>query len=148
MTGGHPAVNEVPERAGDGHSARAAGRRRWSIAWLGAPLIGSLIIAGMTNAAANPRPGPIGHPGLFDAGQPLYCSGVQAMSPPVGDQYLEARGYTVTWQVENRDAMTSQLTDTPPETGHIIEGVLHDQHLLLVVEVGERATPANIPTCG
>ena len=36
----------------------------------------------------------------FNKGQPLYCSGVELMTPPEADQWLRDRGYTVEWQME------------------------------------------------
>jgi len=106
----------------------------------------------MAGVAVGRPPGPagatpIGHPGLFNPGQPLHCSGIERMRPPEAARFLEALGYAVTWQVEDRDALTSRQTSVPPATGFIIEGVVHGRAMLLVVEVGSRATPANVASC-
>jgi hypothetical protein len=88
-----------------------------------------------------------GHEGLFNAGQPLHCSGVNEMSPSVAQQWLTERGYSVTWQIEDQEAHTSLQAAVPPTSGYIIEGVLKGNQLTLVVETGNAARPANIARC-
>ncbi len=77
----------------------------------------------------------------------LACTGVWKMSPPEAEQYLVARGYSVTWQIEDQAAGTSVLSKQPPTAGYIIEGVLVGRDLTLVVEVGPEAQPANVADC-
>ena len=91
--------------------------------------------------------GVTGHEGLFNPGQPLHCSGVNEMSPSVAQPWLTERGYSVTWQIEDQDAHTSQQAAVPPSSGYIIEGVLKGNQLTLVVETGSAARPANIAPC-
>ncbi len=83
--------------------------------------------------------GVIGYPGAFDPGQPLHCSGVQAMTPPDAGAWLAAQGYTVTWQIEDQDNHTSTQSGVAPTTGYVIDGVLRGADLLLVVETGAAA---------
>jgi hypothetical protein len=87
-----------------------------------------------------------GHPGLFAPGGALQCSGIQEMSPPQAANVLEELGYSVTWQIENRDDGSSIQSPRPPTEGYVIEGVLNGRDMTLVVEVGENAEPAS-PVC-
>ena len=103
---------------------------------------------GATGQVSEATPGyPVGHPGLFTPGQPLHCSGVDRMTPAEAAPVLEALGYDVTWQVEDRDRLTSGQTREPPKSGFIIEGIVHGRAMVLVVEVGSRATPAKVAPC-
>ncbi len=88
-----------------------------------------------------------GHPGVFGPQGPLYCTRIQEMGPRQAAPILADLGYTVTWQVEDRDARTSTQTTISPADGFIIEGVLHGRDLTLVVERGAAAVPAG-ESCG
>lgn len=84
-------------------------------------------------------------PGVFSAGQPLYCSGLDAMTLAEADQYLRARGYTVFWQIEKGDATT--VADAPPPAGTIAGGVLTAPLTILIV-VDPTGTERNAaPAC-
>lgn len=85
-------------------------------------------------------------PGVFSQAGALACSSVQDMAPPHADEVLRELGYTVTWQIEDRDAGTSVTATIPPAVGYIQEGVLHGRELLLVVETGDAASPVG-PSC-
>jgi hypothetical protein len=84
-----------------------------------------------------------GYPGVFSSDGVLYCSDVQTMSPSRAASLLADLGYSVTWQVENRDTGSSQAVLAPPSTGFIIDGVAHGSTLILVVETGADAQPAS-----
>jgi hypothetical protein len=113
-----------------------------------AGLLAAAVLAGGAGAAALIRGQQAkGSEGLFNPGQPLACSRVWAMSPPDAARYLAARGYVVTWQVEDRDSGTSRQTKIAPATGFVIEGVRQGNQLTMVVEVGSRARQATPPEC-
>lgn len=75
-----------------------------------------------------------GGPGLFDPGQPLACSGVDAMTPQQAAPVLAAKGWTVTWQIEDSADRSFSLSEVAPAEGRIIDGALVDRHLVLVVD--------------
>ena len=84
----------------------------------------------------------------FNKGQPLYCSGVELMTPPEADQWLRDRGYTVEWQMEGFPG-GPRLSETPPEAGMIANGAMVDARTIHmgVVPVGhfERDGQMNCP---
>jgi len=84
----------------------------------------------------------------FNKGQPLYCSGVELMTPPEADQWLRDRGYTVEWQMEGFPG-GPRLSETPPEEGMIANGAMVDARTLHmgVVPIGyfERDGQMNCP---
>jgi hypothetical protein len=111
-------------------------------------LLAAAVLAGGAGAAAVIRGDQArGSEGLFNPGQPLACSRVWAMTPPDAARYLAARGFVVTWQVEDTDDGTSRQTKIAPTSGYVIEGVRHGNELTMVVEVGSRARQATPPEC-
>jgi len=86
--------------------------------------------------------------GAFNKGQPLYCSGVELMTPPEAGQWLRDRGYTVEWQMQGFPG-GPRLSETPPEEGMIANGALVDARTIHmgVVPVGyfERDGQMNCP---
>ena len=84
----------------------------------------------------------------FNRGQPLYCSGVELMTPPEADQWLRDRGYTVEWQMEGFPG-GPRLSETRPDEGMIANGGMVDARTIHmgVVPVGyfERDGPMNCP---
>lgn len=86
--------------------------------------------------------------GAFNKGQPLYCSGVEFMTPRDADRWMRDRGYTVTWQLENFPG-GPRLGETPPEEGQIANGGMVDARTIamIVVPAGtiERSGPINCP---
>ncbi len=86
--------------------------------------------------------------GAFNKGQPLYCSGVELMTPPEADQWLRDRGYTVEWQIDHFPG-GPRLSETPPEEGMIANGAMVEARTILmgVVPVGyfERHGMMNCP---
>jgi hypothetical protein len=92
--------------------------------------------------------GPVqGHQGLFGVGGAFNCTDIQVMEPDRAGAALAELGYDVIWQVEDRDAGTSQQTTEAPSDGYIVEGVLLEDKLLLVVERGAIATPSGRTGC-
>jgi hypothetical protein len=87
-----------------------------------------------------------GHPSVFGSGEPLECTRIQAMTPPNAGELLTELGYSVTWQIEDRDRGTYEQTPIAPPDGYIIDGVLVRGNLILVVERGENAVPVS-PSC-
>lgn len=125
-----------------------ARRFRSRVGGLALAVAATLLLAGVAvGGVVVISSGVVGHEGLFNPGQPLRCSGVDKMSPPVAQQWLNERGYTVTWQIEDQDAHTSRQTSVPPTSGYIIDGILHGNQLTLVVETGANAQPANGSQC-
>jgi hypothetical protein len=118
-----------------------------------AALLAAGVIAGGAGAAALIRGQQAkGSEGLFNPGQPLACSRVWLMTPPDAARYLAARGYDVTWQVEDTDKpkghpSKSYQTKVAPPTGFVIEGVREGNRLTMVVEVGSQARQATPPEC-
>jgi hypothetical protein len=114
---------------------------------LGLALAAVVLIGGAATAGSVVFNNAIGRPGLFNAGQPLACTGVERMTPPEAAHWLSQHGYTVTWQIEARtggstkESSTSTQSATPPQTGYVIDGVLEGKHLTMVVETGPGATP-------
>lgn len=86
--------------------------------------------------------------GAFNKGQPLYCSGVELMTPPEADQWLRDRGYTVEWQMDHFPGVP-KLSETPPEEGMIANGAMVEARTIHmdVVPVGyfERHGMMNCP---
>ncbi len=84
----------------------------------------------------------------FNKGQPLYCSGVELMTPPEAEQWLRDRGYTVEWQMDHFPG-GPRLSETPPEEGMIANGGMVDARTIHmgVVPVGyfERDGQMNCP---
>lgn len=112
-------------------------RLRWTaplVAIVAALSIGAGAIAAVT---LEPRAAP----GIFAAGGTLYCSDVANRPPNAAQPMLESLGYTVTWQIEDRDAGTSTQSTTPPKDGYIVEGSQHGRNLLIVVERGSTVIP-------
>lgn len=106
------------------------------------PLASMTSVPAPTASAGLPvvnQSGVIGYPGAFDPGQPLHCSGVQTMTPANAAAWLAARGYAVTWQIEDQDNHTSTQSGVAPPNGYVINGVLRGEDLLLVVETGAAA---------
>lgn len=87
-----------------------------------------------------------GHPGLFGPDGPLHCTRIQEMQPEEAASVLATLGYSVIWQVEDRDSLRSEQTSQAPPDGYIIEGLREGSSLVLVVERGVRAEPA-VPSC-
>ena len=118
-----------------------------------AGLLAAAVVAGGAGAAAVIRGQQAkGSEGLFNPGQPLACSRVWAMTPPEAAEYLAARGYVVTWQVEHTDKpkgdpTASYQTSVAPPAGYVIEGVRDGNRLTMIVEVGSRARQATPPEC-
>jgi len=107
----------------------------------------TLVVAGGA-AVAGGALNATGRPGAFNAGQPLHCSGVAAMTPREADRWLRDHGYAVTWQVEDRTPgvpkgqQRSRQSDTPPADGLIAGAVITDtarHELIVVVETGSGA---------
>lgn len=85
---------------------------------------------------------PQGHEGLENPGQPFYGAGLRCMTPPEADRLITSRGFTVTWQIEDRDkdgAGTTTLSNTPPTTGVVEGGFAEGGHVHVVVSVGSGA---------
>lgn len=139
---------EAAAPAGAPPSLGRVARLRSRVGGIALAVAATLLVTGVAvGGIALVSNGVIGHEGLFNPGQPLHCSGVNEMSPSVAQQWLTERGYSVTWQIEDQDARTSQQAAVPPTSGYIIEGVLKGNQLTLVVETGNAARPANITQC-
>jgi hypothetical protein len=86
--------------------------------------------------------------GAFNKGQPLYCSGVELMTPREADQWLRDRGYTPEWQTDHFPG-GPKVSETPPDEGMIVNGAFVDARTIHmgVVPVGyfERNGPMNCP---
>ena len=86
--------------------------------------------------------------GAFNKGQPLYCSGVELMTPPEAAQWLRDRGYTVEWQMDHFLG-GPRLSETPPGEGMIANGAMVEARTIHmnVVPVGyfERDGQMNRP---
>jgi len=128
---------ELPTEVGARPARRSA---RWS-----APVVAGIALLAVATGGAGAtivQEAVRGSPGVFSREGPLYCTRIQEMEPPRAAVLLADLGYRVTWQVEDRDALTSVQTTTPPLDGYIIEGVIHGRDLTLVVERGDAAVPA------
>jgi hypothetical protein len=87
---------------------------------------------------------PIGHEGLENPGQPFYGAGLRCMTPAGAHQTITARGFTVTWQIEDRDSNgvgTTTLSGTPPSAGVVEGGFVQGSEAHVVVSVGSGAVP-------
>ena len=86
--------------------------------------------------------------GAFNKGQPLYCSGVELMTPREADQWLRDRGYTPEWQTDHFPG-GPKVSETPPDEGMIVNGAFVDARTIHmgVVPVGyfERDGMMNCP---
>lgn len=133
-------VEAVPEP----HRGHVPGRRLSGVL---AGVTAAILIAGATVGGLVLFGVPTGHPGLFGPGRPLYCSGIERMTPPEAAAWLAAHGYVVTWQIEDVDAPSSRQSTVPPMSGYIIDGVLKGNQMTLVVEVGQGAQRVNPPPC-
>jgi hypothetical protein len=56
------------------------------------------------------------------------------MTPPEADAAIRARGYTVTWQIEDRASRSSRIDAQPPTTGYVIGGFVNEMHAHVVVD--------------
>ena len=84
--------------------------------------------------------------GVTNPGGPLACAPIARMTPPEADAYIRSHGYAVRWQVEERPSGRFWQSDTPPESGHPIAGVVIGKgQILYVVEVGPAAIMAGDP---
>jgi hypothetical protein len=104
------------------------------------------LLAGAVAGATVVSSGVRGQPGLFAPGGTFACTQIREMPPQRAGEVLAELGYDVTWQVEDRDSGSTQQTAEAPNQGFIVEGVLHGQQLLLVVEQGKGAQAAT-STC-
>lgn len=127
----------------DAPMRRRQHRLRWSLPPL--LVVGVLAFAAGVGASTLVQEGVRGSPGVFSPLGPLFCSDIQQRTPADAGPLLSQLGYEVTWQIEDPAANTSRQSTVAPPDGHIIEGVLHGRELLLVVERGPGATPANDP---
>ena len=126
----------------------ASATRTHKLRGLGMALAAVVLVGGAATAGSVVLNNAHASPGLFNAGQPLACSGVDSMTPPEAAHWLAQHGYTVTWQIETRnggstkDGSTSSRSTTPPQTGYVVGGVLEGKHVLtMVVETGPAAQP-------
>jgi hypothetical protein len=104
------------------------------------------VVAGAAVGATVVSNGVQARPGLLAPSGTFYCTQIPRMAPDRAGVALADLGYTITWQVEDRDTGTSKQTDTAPTDGYIVDGVLDGHHLLLVVERGSGAHPS-VQTC-
>jgi hypothetical protein len=104
------------------------------------------MLAGAVAGATVISDGVRGHPGLFAPGGIFECTRIQEMTPRHAAGVLAELGYTVTWQVEDRDLGTSKQMSVAPSDGYIIDGVLEGANLVLVVERGAGVVPRD-PVC-
>ncbi len=107
-------------------------------------LFGSGAVVGSRVLAPNE---PIGREGFANVGQPFHCVGLERMTPPDADAAIRARGYTVTWQIEDQAAPSSRLDTRPPATGFVIGGYVNGMHAHVVVETGTAAQPIPPQRC-
>lgn len=126
-------------------------RPRW---WLARPVrtsaavvAASVLLAFAAGLAAgqfvNPQ-GPIGHEGLENPGQPFHGTGITCMTPADANALIVARGFSVTWQIEDRDPSGSgstTLSDVPPPRGIVDGGFVEGRHVHVVVSVGSGSLP-------
>lgn len=86
----------------------------------------------------------IGHPGLENPGEPFYGAGLQCMTPPQADAVIKAKGFEVSWQIENRDAEgngTTIISTLPPPAGVVEAGFVQGNTAHVVVSIGSGAQP-------
>lgn len=69
--------------------------------------------------------------GVFNQGQPLYCSGLDDMTLEQADRHIRNMGYVVFWQIEQGDATT--IAEAPPLSGTIAGGVVTAERTILIV---------------
>ncbi|MDQ3554767.1 MAG: hypothetical protein M3395_10235 [Chloroflexota bacterium] len=121
--------------------------RRFAVPLLigaGMLLFGSGAVVGSRVLAPNEA---IGREGFSNVGQPFHCVGLERMTPPEADAAIRARGYTVTWQIEDQAARSSRLDAHPPATGFVIGGFVKDMHAHVVLETGTAAEPIPPQQC-
>lgn len=66
------------------------------------------------------------------------------MTPPEAHRLITRRGFSVTWQIEDRDAKgvgTMTLSSSPPPTGYVEGGFVEGGHAHVLVSVGPGAVP-------
>lgn len=90
---------------------------------------------------------PVAREGFANVGQPFHCAGLELMIPPEADAAIRARGYTITWQIEDKAAGSSRLDARPPATGYVIGGFVEEMHAHVVVETGPAAVPIPAQSC-
>lgn len=82
-----------------------------------------------------------GYPDVFSAGGALACTGVVEMAPTDADRLLRELGYTVNWQLSDRDTGGFSSSNVAPLTGFISAGILKGHELIIVVESGAGVEP-------
>jgi hypothetical protein len=121
------------------------GRRglRTTFAIAAALLLGTFAVGLAVGRFVHPNE-PVGHPGLENPGQPFYGAGLRCMTPPDAHRTIVERGFTVTWQIEDRDptgAGTTSLSTEPPPSGVVEDGFVEGNKAHVVVSVGSGAIP-------
>lgn len=129
------AIPVEPLAVPGGRRPRAAGGRRWLRA--GALAIATLLLVSLGAVAAVVWIGkPSADSGAFARGGPLYCTGVDQLSPPDAERWLTDHDLTAHWQVEDRAAKTSVSQEEPPAHGSITDALeLADGHVLVLVDL-------------
>ena len=160
----HAAPSPELRRAMDGQmsaaleataDAAASHRGRWarhrSVAMLAA-VIALVTLAGVVGAEALRDPNePRGYPGITNPGQPFWNTPILEMTPLDAHRFAEERGYSATWQVDDRHGTADPEDDTffhadaPPECGDVVGGAMIDGILHLHAEQNAPEAPAS--TC-
>jgi hypothetical protein len=84
-------------------------------------------------------------PGVQNPGQPLHGAGLECMSPPEAEAYLNDHGFAnAVWQVE-RDGFDTVQVSTPPEHGYVVPGSIIDGILIMIVD--QRASASGVGDC-
>lgn len=89
-----PDLDDLAARAVETDGTRPARTRPRRIPALAAAVLAAGSIAWVGYAVLDATP----QEGAFNPGQPLYCSGIQTMTPASAAEALRDRGYEVQWQ--------------------------------------------------
>lgn len=127
-----------------------ASRRRWgplrraTLLALAATLALAAFLAGVAVGRYVDPNEPVGVPGLENPGEPFYGVGLNCMTPPEANAVIVAKGFAVSWQIEDRDSEgngSTSFSTTPPPAGVVEGGFIQRKTAYVVVSVGSGAIP-------
>ena len=129
----------LPTNSRDASESYPRNRRRTRLMGVASGLVAIALVSGAATAAV--LDAVRGRPGVFSAGGALACTAVVEMSPYDADRLLRDLGYSITWQVEDRNTGISHSSNVPPAEGFIQGGVVTGRELIVVVETGVGVEP-------
>lgn len=102
----------TPLRRAPGRGGRMLVRVALAVTTLAVVAGGTFVVGAVRLGESDVRSAP----GVFDAGQPLHCSGLDELTLADADRAVRAPGFTVMWQIEN-PAGDPVMAAVPPATG-------------------------------